>query len=138
MVSDSSPEPDTLDARYGRSPRSRRREKKLGIIAAAVFAVVLVAWVVWASLDATGSSMQTRDVAHSITSDTSVDVTFELTIEPGSTTYCAVQALNERFAVVGWKIIEVPPSDARTRMLTESVRTTELATTGLIYRCWLA
>lgn len=138
MVSDSSPEPDTLDARYGRSPRSRSREKKLGIIAAAVFAVVLVAWVVWASLDATGSSMQTRDVAHSITSDTQVDITFELTIEPGSTTYCAVQALNERFAVVGWKIIEVPPADARTRMLTESVRTTELATTGLIYRCWLA
>ena len=103
-----------------------------------VFAVVLVAWVVWASLDATGSSMQTRDVAHVITSDTSVDVTFELTTEPGSTTYCAVQALNERFAVVGWKVIEVPPSDSRTRTLTESLRTTELPNTGLIYRCWLA
>lgn len=138
MVSDSSREPDVLAERYGRSPGTHRREKRLGIIVAAAFAVVLVAWVTWASLDAAGSSLETRDVAHSIVSDTSVDVTFQLTVEPESTTYCAVQALNERFAVVGWKIIEVPPSEMRTRTLTEGLRTTELANTGLIYRCWLA
>jgi hypothetical protein len=138
MVSESSSEPDVIDARYGRSPRSRKREKQLGIVAAAVFAVVLVAWVIWAGLDAVGSTLETKDIAHSITSDTSVDVTFQLSVEPGTPTYCAVQALNERFAVVGWKVIEVPPSDAFNRTLTESVRTTELASTGLIYRCWLA
>ena len=138
MVSDSSREPDILDARYGRSSGSRKRQKRFGIIAAAAFAVVLVAWVVWAGLDAAGSSLETKDVAHSITSDTSVDVTFQLSVEAGTPTYCAVQALNDRFAVVGWKIIEVPASDSFNRTITESVRTTELASTGLIYRCWLA
>ena len=138
MVSESSREPDVLDARYGRSPRSRKREKQLGIAAAAAFAVVLIAWVVWAGLDAVGSTLETKDIAHSITSDTSVDVTFQLSVEAGTPTYCAVQALNDRFAVVGWKIIEVPESDSFNRTITESVRTTELANTGLIYRCWLA
>lgn len=138
MVSDTSSEPDVLDARYGRSPRSRKREKQLGIVVAAAFAVVLVAWVVWASLDAAGSTLATKDVAHSINSDTSVEVTFQLSVDPGTPTYCAVQALNERFAVVGWKVIEVPPSDSFNRTITETVRTTELANTGLIYRCWLA
>ncbi|MCP2030305.1 hypothetical protein L1277_000369 [Okibacterium sp. HSC-33S16] len=138
MVSDSSREPDILDARYGRSKRSRTQQKRLGVVAAAIFAVVLVAWVVWAGLDAGGSNMEAKDIAHSVTSDTSVDVTFQLSVPVGTPTYCAVQALNDRFAVVGWKIIDVPASDAFNRTITESVRTTERASTGLIYRCWLA
>jgi hypothetical protein len=138
MVSESSGEPDSLDARYGRSPRSKKREKQLGVVFAAAVAVVLLAWVIWASLDAVGSTIETKDIAHSITSQTSVDVTFQLSVEAGTPTYCAVQALNDRFAVVGWKVIEVPPSDSFNRSITESVRTTELASTGLIYRCWLA
>jgi hypothetical protein len=138
MVSESSREPDVLDARYGRSKRSRTRQKQFGIVAAAAFAVVLVAWVIWAGLDAVGSTLEAKDVAHSVTSDTSVDVTFQLSVQAGTPTYCAVQALNDRFAVVGWKIIDVPASDAFNRTITESVRTTERASTGLIYRCWLA
>jgi hypothetical protein len=49
-----------------------------------------------------------------------------------------VQALDSRYGVVGWKIVDVPPSDQRTRLLTERLRTTNRAETGLIYRCWLA
>jgi hypothetical protein len=48
-----------------------------------------------------------------------------------------VQALSDKFAVVGWKVIEVPPSDLANRSFTEVVRTSELATTGLISNCWL-
>jgi len=48
-----------------------------------------------------------------------------------------VQALNSTFAIVGWVIVDVAASSERTRTFTKTVRTTELAVTGLIYRCWL-
>jgi hypothetical protein len=38
---------------------------------------------------------------------------------------------------VGWKVVRLEPSEQRTRHLTEVVRTSEPAVTGLIYRCWL-
>ena len=50
---------------------------------------------------------------------------------------CALQAQNSTFAIVGWTIVDVPASDRRVRTLGADVRTTELAVTGLIYRCWL-
>jgi hypothetical protein len=48
-----------------------------------------------------------------------------------------LQALNEQFAIVGWKIVELPPGGDRTRAFVENIRVTEPAVTGLIYRCWL-
>ena len=50
---------------------------------------------------------------------------------------CALQALNAEFAIVGWKIVELPGGTERTRAFVENVRVTEPAVTGLIYRCWL-
>ena len=69
--------------------------------------------------------------------DTSVDIRFEVTTDPGQPVSCALQALNEQFAIVGWKVIDLPPGDDRTRSFVENVRVTEPAVTGLIYRCWL-
>jgi hypothetical protein len=34
--------------------------------------------------------------------------------------------------------VKIPASERRTRAFTERVNTTELAVTGLIYRCWPA
>ena len=56
---------------------------------------------------------------------------------PGTTASCALEALNEKYAVIGWKIVELPASSERTRSFTDVVRTSEPAVTGLIYRCWL-
>ena len=57
---------------------------------------------------------------------------------PGNDTACIVQALNEDFTVVGWKVIEVPASTLHIRSLTETVRVAQEANTGWIYHCWLA
>ena len=62
----------------------------------------------------------------------------EVTAEPGTPINCVAQALNEEFAPVGWKVLEIPASEQRTRQFTTDVLTTELGNTGLIYRCWLA
>ena len=126
-----------LDARYGRTRGTARRTRIIFVVVAASFAIVLVAWVVWGALDSAAAKLNVEDTGHSITGTTSVDVRYQLTVEPGTPTRCAVEALNEGFSVVGWKIFDVPASTERTRSLSATVATTELANTGLIYRCWL-
>lgn len=126
-----------LDARYGRSANRRKRDRVLLWSGAGFLAVVLVAWVTWAGLDGSKPLIATQDIAYSVIDDHNVRVTFQVTVPVGTATSCAVEALNESFTVVGWKVIDLPPSDEYTRSYTEDVRTSELATTGLLYRCWL-
>jgi hypothetical protein len=45
--------------------------------------------------------------------------------------------MDATFAIVGWKIVSYPASAQQVTSHTETVLTTELATTGLISQCWL-
>lgn len=130
--------------RYGRTPVDRRRRVTLAIAAGAGVIAVVVAWVVWVGLFGPTAGLETRDIGYSApgggaltAADTSVDIRFEVTTDPGQPVSCALQALNEQFAIVGWKVVTLPPGDDRTRSFVENVRVTEPAVTGLIYRCWL-
>ncbi len=133
-----------LAERYGRTGTDRRRRLVLGIAAASGVLLAVVAWVVWVGLFSPSASLEARDTGYSgpgggaLTSDdASVDIRFEVTTDPGTPVSCALQALNEQFAIVGWKVVELAPAESRTRSLVENVRVTEPAVTGLIYRCWL-
>ena len=130
--------PSALDERYGRTRATNRTRRVIAITVAGAFALVLGAWVVWAALDGESANLEFRDVAHEIVDDRTVEVTWQVTADPGTEVSCVVKAMNESFSDVGWKLIQLAPSDERTRVFTEPVRTTELAVTGLIYRCWLA
>lgn len=126
-----------LDARYGRTAGAASRTRLVVILAAVAFGIVFVLWLWWGGLLGAPAQLETKDVGHQIVSDSAVEVTWQLSLEPGSPAQCAVQALNSTFAIVGWVVVDVPPSDARTREFTREVLTTEQAVTGLIYRCWL-
>ncbi len=126
-----------LDARYGRTPSSKNRTRVIVISSALAFGVVFVLWLVWGGLLGAPAQFQANDIAHKVVDDANVDITWQFTVEPGTDARCAVQALNSTFAIVGWKVVDVPASTQRTRDLTEHVLTTEPAVTGLIYRCWL-
>lgn len=128
---------DLMATRYGRTASAASRQRFLGIGAAAVFALVLGAWLWWGGVLETPAQLQTRDIGHSIVSDTNVQVTFEVTTEPGTAVVCAVQALSASFGIVGWKIVSLPASETWTRTFSESLRTSEPAVTGLLYECWL-
>ncbi|WP_309711219.1 DUF4307 domain-containing protein [Pseudolysinimonas sp.] len=123
--------------RYGRTPADFRRRATLAIIAAASVLVVVVAWVVWVGLFSPTATLETRDTGYLTRDDSTVDIRFEVTTEPGTPVSCALQALNDQFGIVGWKVVDLPPGDDRTRAFVENVRVTETAVTGLIYRCWL-
>jgi len=133
----SSDEVSELDERYGRSPRTRVRSRVLVIGAAIVFVVVFAVWVVWAGLDGTASAIEVRDTGYVLT-DSTATVRFELSMDPGTAATCAVQALDDGFEIIGWKIVDIPASTERTRGFVETVRTLIRPNTGLIYRCWLA
>jgi hypothetical protein len=126
-----------LDARYGRSPSARRNTRRIAIAAAIAFAVAFIAWLWWGGLLGAPAQLQARDIGHEIIAEDLVSVSWQLTTEPGATSACAVQALNEAFGIVGWRVIELPASDEPNRTFTIEVRTAEPAVTGLIYRCWL-
>ena len=126
-----------LDARYGRGARFSRRQRWFAASVAVAFGVAIVAWVVWAGLLGDAATFVASDTGHVIVNDALVTVKFDLTVEPGTKMGCAVEALDESFTVVGWKLIDLPASTSRTRSFSVDVRTTEQAVTGLIYRCWL-
>jgi len=123
--------------RYGRTPASRRRRTILAVVAGAAVLATSIVWVIWVGLFGAAASLETRDLGYLNLPDQTVQVKFEVTTEPGTSVSCALQALNEGFGIVGWKIVELAPSQDRTRQFTQIVRTAQPALTGLIYRCWL-
>ncbi|HNP15677.1 MAG: DUF4307 domain-containing protein [Cryobacterium sp.] len=126
-----------LDARYGRTPNRKRRDRTIAIVAAALFVVVFAAWVLWAGLDNGQGNLNAQDIGHKVVDDSTVTITWQVSVSSGAPVSCALQAQNAAHAIVGWKIVELPASANLTRQYTETVRTSQRAVTGLIYRCWL-
>jgi hypothetical protein len=126
-----------LDARYGRTPTRRTRDRGILIAGGIAVAVIVIAWVVWAGLDQAGDTLNAQDIGHTIVDDSTVSISYQVAMPAGSTASCALQVENEAHAVVGWKIVAIPASKQHTNAFTETVRSTELGVTGLIYRCWL-
>jgi hypothetical protein len=126
-----------LAERYGRTPRRSRRTLLFAIGFGVIIVVTFAAWAIWVGLFQPTASVETTDVGNSRVSDTAIRVKWELSVNPGTSTTCAVQALNSDFAIVGWKIVAVPPSNSRSRTFSRVVKTSEPAVSGLIYRCWL-
>ena len=130
---------EALDARYGRTRPNRTRDRLLLIAGAVAVAIVLVAWVVWAGLDGSKPSVEATDTGHVLMNDErAVKVSWTLSVPPGNETACIVQALDDDFTVVGWKVVEIPASDRHLREFTETVRVAQEANTGLISQCWLS
>jgi len=130
-----------LDARYGRTPDRRQRVLVGTIALAAGLVLAFAGWLVWTGV-ASGSvggqaAFESNDTGYTVVNDHEVSVTWDFTVNPGRSARCAVQALGPTFSIIGWKIVDVPASTTRTRQLTETLRTTERAASGLIYRCWL-
>lgn len=126
-----------LDARYGRTPARGLRARILAIAAGAGVLVAVVAWVVWGGLLGPSASLETRDLGYTVRGPHSVEIRYEVTVDAGRTVSCALEALSTDFEIVGWKIVAMPAADRATRRFTDTIRTSEPAVTGLIYRCWL-
>jgi hypothetical protein len=128
---------DHVAARYGRTPDAQKRQKVIGITGAIGVAVVLVAWIAWAGPLRASSQFQARDLGFSIVDERNIVVQFEITVTPNTQMECAVQALSAEYGIVGWRVVDIPPSSQRTRVFEQPLRTSDMPVTGLLYRCWV-
>jgi hypothetical protein len=126
-----------LDDRYGRTPRRRIRARWLAIIVGGLVLIVVVAWVLWVGLFGTTASIETQDIGAVTIDASTVDLREGVTVDPGTRVTCSFQALDDNFAIVGWKVVQLPAATKRYRVFTERLRTSAPAVSGLIGSCWL-
>jgi hypothetical protein len=131
------PDSAVLDARYGRTPGKKRRDRWIYLIAGALCAIVVVTWVIWAGLDQAGSTLDAQDTGNTILDGRTVSISYQVSMPVGSTASCALQVQNEAHAIVGWRVVTLPASVKYTTAHTDTVRSSEPGVIGLIYRCWL-
>jgi hypothetical protein len=118
----------------------------MGRVRMLIVAVVLaaVAAVAAVTLTSGGPGVSSKDVGFSLTSDGRMSVDFEVTKDRTATAQCAVQALSENYAVVGWKVVTIGPDSAGegtdggdTTAHRTDVRTDSPAVSGGVNACWL-
>lgn len=124
-----------LDERYGRGRAGRRR-----LTAWIVFGVVvagLIGALAWSVVSTAASDVDADDLAFTLVDEHTATVSFQVTGNAHREVACAIEALDEDFGVVGWKVVVYPPSGEQIRVYTVSVPTISAATTGLVNSCWL-
>lgn len=145
MSTDHAPVPRVAN-RYG-APKPQRtasaqRRKRNRLLIWAVLAVAVVATGVF-SLFAGTPAVSSKDVGFRIEGPSLARVDYEVTKDPATTAQCAVQVLNESYAVVGWTVVTIPATDSsgsadgRTTSHNTPVRTESEGVTGGINACWI-
>ena len=126
-------ENDLLAQRYGKQPKlSRTRWLWISVVGI----VLMMIGVLFASM-ANYNPVQSQDIGFSVKDPTQVVLDFELSKPLDAVAICSVEALNEQFLQVGYKIIEIGPQETSTVRLSVSINTTELSTTALVDECRL-
>lgn len=125
--------PAQLDERYGRGPR--RRLPMILTIAAAAVVVGVFGWWTWQgsadTVDVTGTGFHLGD-------DHTVTVSFQISAPTNRPVHCIVEAQDEEFGIVGWRLVTYPASEQHARAFTEHVPVVSAATTGLVNSCWVS
>lgn len=122
-----------LDERYGRTARRPLPWIVLGVLALAGFG-----YLGWTTVANQMNAVDAADRGFVVVDEHSVDLEFQITAPQGSDVVCAVEAQDEEFGIVGWKILEIPGSEQHTQRVRVSIPTVAEATTGLVKSCWVA
>jgi hypothetical protein len=122
-----------MQQRYGVGS-TRKRDR---LFAITIGVITLVAFLIWAIAFTVNNAERTatRDVGFTVIDEFSTEVVFEVSRTPGQAVVCDVQVLNQSFAVVGLKTVPVAPSAGRAVVISTTVTTTELGTSGLVAGC---
>lgn len=123
-----------LDDRYGRTRRPGARRAwwiSVGVVAAAA-----VAGLGWLTVQNSLYSVSADDLGFTVEDPKTVAVSFQVTTDPEQPVTCVLEALDEEFGVVGFRVIDYPASPEHAQRFTERVRTVGEATTGLVKGCW--
>ncbi len=122
-----------LDERYGRTGRGR-----LPWIIGGTLAVAVIVAFGWMTVASSMNTVDADDLGFEVIDEHSVSLRFQVTAPAGADVMCAVEAQDEEFGVVGWKIVEIPASESHSQALTVSIPTVATATTSLVNTCWVS
>lgn len=123
-----------LDERYGRV-RSPRRRWAAGI--AIAIGAAVVAMLGWFAISGTLDAVDVDTTGFEIVDAHSVSLEFQVTAPADRSFACALETQDEEHGIVGWRVVEYPPSDGRARAFHETIPTTAEATTGFVNSCWV-
>lgn len=87
---------------------------------------------------ATTSGVDFKDQSFVVSSPTQASAVVDISKDAGQTAQCEVRAMNESYAIVGWKTLTVGPSEGKgreTMRFDVDLRTESLATTVGIEEC---
>ncbi len=136
------PAPTSLANRYGGQKRALAGKTKRNLLILALAAGI--GFMAWISTSAATESVGFKDIGYSTPDATVAEVDFQVTKNPGTSAKCAVKALDAKFAVVGWKVVDVGPNavDAgadggRTTAHRVAVRTESQAVSAVVDNCWI-
>ncbi|MET3921315.1 DUF4307 domain-containing protein [Arthrobacter sp. UYEF20] len=136
------PASTSLANRYGSQKRALTGRTKRYILVATL--AVGIGFMAWVSTSNSTDSITFKDIGYSTPDATLAEIDFQVTKDPGTDARCAVKALDAKFAVVGWKVVDVGPNAAdagtdggRTTVLRALVRTESQAVSGVVDSCWI-
>lgn len=125
----------TLDARYGRTGRSRRL---LLIGAVAVVAAIALTWLLWAAFIQSNPPVSSRLIGFKIASSTSASATIQVDRSKSVEAQCRLQAKAADFSIVGEITVTVPPESPRQQSLDATLTTQRAATAVVLVGCTTA
>ncbi len=136
------PAPTSLANRYGGQKRALTGKAKRGILIAAL--VAGIGFMAWLSTSSATPAVSFKDIGYSTPDATLAEIDFQVTKDPAADAKCAVKALDDRFAVVGWQVLDIGPNAAdsgadggRTSVQRALVRTESQAVSGVVDSCWV-
>lgn len=129
--------PDTVPVALpaGRYGGTTRRGRVTMWALGGTMALLLVAWAAWVAVGVARQPVQWSDAIAAARPDGSVEVTFQVTIKPGRTAVCTVEALNVGFDRVGVVDVTVGPAITERITVRAIVPTSERAVSGDVKAC---
>lgn len=124
-------ETDLLAQRYGRKTNAKQVNRRLVIGLAIILLAGFFSWAAWVTIDG-ANQVKSQDLAYEVLGPEQTSVRFSVS-SPAGTAVCAIQVLNQSFAVVGYRELEISQSGEYETL----VNTTEPGVTGLVDKCWL-
>ncbi len=126
---------DLMSGRYGKKPGDSLRQRKIVIVLASTLVSLFVIWAVSTTMS-NANQIVAKSTGYEVLNSGQTKVNFNVKL-PNNTdeATCAVQALSESYSVVGY--VEVEILAAGSGNYETIVKTTELAVTGQVDKCWL-
>jgi hypothetical protein len=136
------PAPTSLANRYGGQKRALTRKGRRNILIAGL--AVGVAFMAWISTSAAAGSVSFKDIGYSTPDATLTTIDFQVTKDPAADAKCAVKAMDSKFAIVGWKVVDIGPNAAdvgtdggRTTAHRAQLHTESQAVSAVVDSCWI-